>query len=304
MNIARQIVKKTTAAPAKAAAPKTTMLDVSKIRIDGGTQSRAGLDQPTVQHYAEDLAEGATFPPVVVFHDGAVYWLADGFHRHAAHVQAGIKKIAAELRQGTARDAILHSVGANAVHGLRRSRADTWRAVETLLRDPEWSAWSNREIARRCNVSDKTVASIRADVTAEFRSERTYTTKHGTVATMDTSAIGKRDPEPETAHEDTSDDFYEAIKDSYPKLSQPSPEAAPAAADPVDTQPSTEKPAEPAPPPTGPSYDEMRAALLLLAGLSVDDFARLCPPNKRASMCQIMTGLAETFDRVKEGVSA
>lgn len=42
-------------------------------------------------------------------------------------------------------------------------------------------------------MSDKTVASLRP-VTAEIRSERTYTTKHGTVAKMNTSAIGKANP--------------------------------------------------------------------------------------------------------------
>ncbi len=73
-----------------------------------------------------------------------------------------------------------------------RSNEDKRRAVLTLLNDAEWSAWSNREIGRRCPVDDKTVAKLRETLTAEIRSDsRIYTTKHGTVAVMNTAAIGK-----------------------------------------------------------------------------------------------------------------
>src|ERR687889_246436 len=96
---------------------------------------------------------GAAFPPVVVFGEAAGdYWLADGYHRwHAAGI-AGLQTIAADVRAGGRREAILHSVGANAEHGWRRSNEDKRRAVLTLLADPEWVGWSDREIARRCGV--------------------------------------------------------------------------------------------------------------------------------------------------------
>jgi ParB-like chromosome segregation protein Spo0J len=127
--------------PAVRAPTTPRRLDVGLIRIDGGTQSRAEIEGSVVQAYAEDIADGAIFPPVVVFHDGEVYWLADGFHRHKAHVQAGKKKVPVDVRQGTRRDAILYSVGANAEHGLRRSNDDKRRAVLTLLNDAEWAKW-------------------------------------------------------------------------------------------------------------------------------------------------------------------
>ena len=98
------------------------------------------------------------------------------------------------MRTGTLRDAVLFSVGANAAHGLRRTNADKRRAVETLLADAEWSAWSDREIARRCCVHHDMVAVARkslADSASEKPAERTYTTKHGTPATMNTANIGK-----------------------------------------------------------------------------------------------------------------
>jgi ParB-like chromosome segregation protein Spo0J len=50
------------------------------------------------------MAAGAKFPPVVVFHGGRKYWLADGFHRVDAAEAAGLDKILAEVRKGERRD--------------------------------------------------------------------------------------------------------------------------------------------------------------------------------------------------------
>lgn len=75
-----------------------------------------------------------------------------------------------------------------------------------LLNDHEWAQWSDREIARRCAVNNSTVSRIRQELslsqsnserqqnesdTYEFPGEhaRTYTTKHGTTATMNTQSI-------------------------------------------------------------------------------------------------------------------
>ncbi len=166
---------------------------LASISIDGGTQSRASVDQAVVADYADAMRNGAVFPPIVLFHDGKAYWLADGFHRYHALKETGAQRVIADVRQGTRRDAILFSVGANASHGLRRTNEDKRRAVSTLLQDAEWSKWSDREIAKRCGVDHKTVSSARtSNVTGEIpQSERTYTTRHGTTATMNIAAIGK-----------------------------------------------------------------------------------------------------------------
>lgn len=144
----------------------TTQLDLSVIRLDGGTQTRAALSQQTVDEYAEAIAGGAVFPPVVVFFDGTTYVLADGFHRVAAAKVAGLVEFAADVRQGDARAARLHAAGANLEHGLRRSNADKRAAVMVLLTDAEWSTWSDREIARRCGVSQPFVGKVRAELAA------------------------------------------------------------------------------------------------------------------------------------------
>jgi hypothetical protein len=65
----------------------------------------------------------------------------------------------------------------------------------TLLGDKEWAKWSDSEIARRVNVSHEYVGQLRP-TTVNVDSEKTCTTKHGTVATMDTSNIGRGKGEP------------------------------------------------------------------------------------------------------------
>lgn len=178
------------------------IIAVARIRLDGGTQPRCSLSSETVEEYAEALKTGAKFPPVVVFYDGESNWLADGFHRVEAHKKLGTDMMEAVVHQGDRRDAILHSVGANSEHGVRRTNADKRRAVERLLRDEEWSRWTDSEIARRCRVSHPFVGKLRRETgspvtvssepaRAPERQERTYVTKHGTEATMRTENIGK-----------------------------------------------------------------------------------------------------------------
>ena len=133
------------------------MLRIDQLRLDGGTQPRAEINRSTLRDYADALSDETIFPPVTVFYDGAAYWLADGFHRVHAHKYLNWLEVEADVHQGTRRDAVLYSVGANAVHGLRRTNDDKRRAVETLLNDPEWAAWSDREISRRAAVSHEFV---------------------------------------------------------------------------------------------------------------------------------------------------
>jgi hypothetical protein len=164
---------------------------LKKIRIDGGTQPRAAIYENIIADYANALLDGTILPPVVVFFDGDDYWLGDGFHRYHANKKARLSEIEADVRNGTQRDAILYSVGANESHGLRRTNEDKRRAVLTLLNDEEWSKWSNRVIARQCAVSPGFVDKLRASLpTVGTDDDRTYVDKHGNVGTMNTANIG------------------------------------------------------------------------------------------------------------------
>jgi len=175
-------------------------LSLASIKIDGGTQSRAQLNVDAITEYAAAIEDGATLPPVTVYYDGAAHWLADGFHRFHATKKAGRDCIPADVRQGTRRDAILYSVGANDQHGVRRTLDDKRRAVLVLLEDGEWSKWSDVEIAAAAKVHRKTVAKLRGDsylakVPSMNTAERTFThPKTGKPATMNTGGIGKAKP--------------------------------------------------------------------------------------------------------------
>lgn len=171
------------------------LIELSKITAHQSAQPRSTIEVDRVSEYTDDMDRGDKFPPLVVFHDGRRHWLADGFHRFYAATNVGVRQIECQVQQGGLRDAVLYSCGANSSHGMRRTNEDKRRAVTRLLEDEEWSKWSNNEIARRCAVDDKLVALVRKelDLTSEIRSEeRTYTTKHGTVTTMATAAIGPR----------------------------------------------------------------------------------------------------------------
>lgn len=174
-----------------------TMISTTAIKADPDCQPRIAIDSRIVDDYADDMTEGAGFPPLTVYHDGSTYWLADGFHRLAAAMRLGLAEIACDVRQGDKRAAILHSCSANATHGMRRTNADKRRAIESLLNDAEWATWSDREIARKCGVSHDFVSRTRTSLSSDDSESRTYTDRYGNVRTMDTSNIGKAAPAPQ-----------------------------------------------------------------------------------------------------------
>lgn len=160
---------------------------LKQVRLDGDTQPRQFINEDVVNEYAEHLADDVVFPPVDVFYDGANYWLADGFHRYFANKKAGFLDVEATIHEGTRRDAVLFSIGANAQHGLRRTNEDKRKAVLILLNDLEWSEWSDSEIARRCHVSNMTVGRIKKSIGLEKSTEVKYKDKNGNVKKMDVS---------------------------------------------------------------------------------------------------------------------
>jgi hypothetical protein len=164
--------------------PTIKTIPLESITLDERTQQRAGeLDGDIISDYISAIKDGDIFPPVVLFFDGEKYWLADGHYRYYAEKEFGTKEINAEILSGSLRDAILYSFGANGKHGIRRTKDDILKSVTTIKNDPEWSKWSNRTIAKVCNVSHTYVDNW----DKKFRA--------GNVATQD---LGEHDHEPAT----------------------------------------------------------------------------------------------------------
>lgn len=178
------------------------IIPIEAIKRNGGTQQREGLNHEVVKEYADCMREGDRFPPVKVKYDGRNYWLTDGFHTTEAAWSIGKTEIEAVVTKGTLRDAILDSVGVNYNHGLRRTNSDKRRAVMTLLEDEEWKQWSDREIARKCKVSNTFVSKLRNEfcniqdddkiitVNVDSDNQKNYKDKYGNVSQMNTDNIG------------------------------------------------------------------------------------------------------------------
>ena len=119
----------------------STTIRLADIRWDADCQTRALVESETVLEYAEAMKDGATFPPIVVFHDSASYWLADGYHRYLAAKTLARERgdeetatISADIRQGSKLDAVRYALSANARHGKRREPGDYSKAYEIAVR--------------------------------------------------------------------------------------------------------------------------------------------------------------------------
>jgi len=138
------------------------------ISLKDGTQQRP-LDEEVIARYLSLMADGVEFPPVEVVSDGVNFWLWDGFHRIECARRRGDKTIAAYVTQGTLRDAIWLSFGANKEHGLPRQKGADKVIIEKVLADSTWAKKSLSEIARHVGVTRQYVTEIRDDLTRSHR---------------------------------------------------------------------------------------------------------------------------------------
>ena len=129
------------------------------VRIDGGTQQRP-TKKDAVQAYKSDMERKEVFPPVEVMYDGEAYWLWDGFHRYHAHRKKGDNYIEAHITEGTQRQAIFASFGANTKHGIRRETEDLKNIIRKILADDEWKYATHEEIGIHLSFSRRYVTSL------------------------------------------------------------------------------------------------------------------------------------------------
>ena len=160
------------------------LVALSSIRTDGDTQSRAAISGDTVSEYADAMRDGATFPPITLFHDGSNYWLADGFHRVVASRRFGATEIDADVHIGTREDALWFAIGANKANGIRPNKGDVKHAVELALRT--WPEKTQQAIAEQvgchkshvCRIKDQLLTTQQLDppATVTGRDGKTYPT--------------------------------------------------------------------------------------------------------------------------------
>jgi FtsZ-binding cell division protein ZapB len=195
------------------------MFNIELISIDKGTQSRVAISQDTVDDYARQMEDGAKFPPVIVFHDGVEYYLADGFHRYFATRKLKRITIDVDVVKGTLREAILYSLKANKLHGLRPTIDDKRKSVTLMLLDPEWKLWADREIARHCGVSHVFVAKMRKELAGgEVQATRKFKNKAGNVSTFTNRPA--QEPEPEAPAYDEKQEMMDALLAENEKLAE------------------------------------------------------------------------------------
>jgi len=145
---------------------------LNAIRIDGGTQCRVTIDQPTVYSYMEHMKEGDEFPPLETVFDGSTHWLTDGFHRWHAYKLQGVKEVEVKYRPGTKEDAVLAALRANSKHGKTLTNEDKRNKVVMALSLPGYAEKSNYEIAKICEVSQPFVSSVRDPEVKRLQDER------------------------------------------------------------------------------------------------------------------------------------
>lgn len=136
-------------------------INIDAIRIDGGTQCRVVIDQPTVYTYLESMKEGAEFPMMDTVFDGTTHWLTDGFHRYHAYKLLGIREIEINYVAGTLRDAQIAALKANGKHGKPLTNEDKRNKVKMALQIEGFDKLTDAEIARYCDVSKPFVAAVR-----------------------------------------------------------------------------------------------------------------------------------------------
>jgi hypothetical protein len=150
---------------AKKTEPTRKVISVDELVLDAGTQSRAAIDEETVEDYAEVLAQTKgtkwPFPEIDVFHDGSRYLVSSGFHRTLAARRHGRASIPCLVYKGTAWDAFLSGIHANSKNPLRPNREDRKFMVERLIQSGEFV---QTDICAIVGVSIRTVQRISAEM--------------------------------------------------------------------------------------------------------------------------------------------
>ena len=171
-------------------------VNMEQIVVDFALQPRTGLKRATVAEFADRMLSGDKFPPVLLFRINEKLHLVDGFHRYYAAQRIQSLDIEAQIQENaTYREALLVSIDSNRNHGIRFSNADKRKAVFRLLKDQEWSGWSDNKIADFCGVSQPFVSNLRAELQGDKmaeQKEKTQKESRGANKSRDLEAENKK----------------------------------------------------------------------------------------------------------------
>ncbi|WP_017539658.1 ParB/RepB/Spo0J family partition protein [Nocardiopsis halophila] len=146
-------------APGRTSAPVSETVLIETVR-EGWSPRLSGIDEDHARLLAEAPGE---LPPIVVHRP--TMRVVDGAHRLRAARIAGCSTIEVTWFDGSEAEASILAVESNVRHGLPLTLADRKEAARRILRTrPEWS---DRSIAARTGLSDKTVGALRRRAEAD-----------------------------------------------------------------------------------------------------------------------------------------
>lgn len=164
------------------------LLNIKGIRLSSEFQPRGGVVGTTVKQYADVIRAEGALPPIVVWQARQDYlYVIDGFHRLAAHEQAGESEIEAYVLTGiNKKEALQIAALANLSHGKPLTKAEKRDAFRMFInagghmgKDDELLSY--RELAKKLGMASSSLQRwMRTDFPdiADALSERSAA-KHG-----------------------------------------------------------------------------------------------------------------------------
>lgn len=107
---------------------KTESVRLEDLVLDESIYPRHQINEVCVNEYCNSLKAGAKFPPIIV--DVKSKRTIDGFHRHKAHLKAGLQNIDVEWREyENEKELLWDAINLNSVHGLKLTAFDQTRCI-------------------------------------------------------------------------------------------------------------------------------------------------------------------------------
>ena len=117
--------------------PGIQHIDPFSVNPNDGVQSRAKLNEKSLDRSREAAVAGASFPPALAFSVNGTIHLVDGFHRlevAKATVARTGRAFTVEVKLGTAREALRAALQSNTLHGTQLTCKRRRNVSVTFLR--------------------------------------------------------------------------------------------------------------------------------------------------------------------------